>query len=220
MLTLPLILDLTGTFVFALSGAILAVRRDFDIVGVVVLAISAGLGGGIIRDVLLGAVPPKAITDSVYLLTAMSAALLGFFLSSTIERFSASFRLLDAIGLGFFAVAGTARSLDADIGAVQAVLLGVVSGAGGGVVRDLLAREVPLILRGDVYALAALAGAAAYSLTGSAGLSDPIRSAIGISLTFVVRLLAIRYGWQAPRPRHRDGPAVAKGAEGWRDAGT
>ena len=205
-LSLPLILDLTGTFVFALSGAILAVRKDYDIVGVVVLAISAGLGGGIIRDVLLGDAPPRAIADSVYLLTAITAALLGFFLSSTIERLSASFRLLDALGLGFFAVAGTARSLDADIGAVQAILLGVVSGAGGGIVRDLLARDVPLVLRGDVYALAALAGAAGYWATDGVGLSDPIRSALGISLTVIVRVLAIRYGWQAPRPRGRNTP--------------
>jgi uncharacterized membrane protein YeiH len=198
--SLTLALDLTGTVVFALSGALLAVRKDFDIVGVVVLAIAAGLGGGFVRDIVLGETPPRAMRDETYLLAALVAALCGFFLHHIIERVSASVRLLDAIGLGFFAIAGTAISLDAGLGIVPALLLGVVSGAGGGVLRDLLAREVPLILRSDVYALAALLGAGAF-VAADAVVVRPIAATLGVTLTFILRLLAIRYGWHAPRPR-------------------
>jgi uncharacterized membrane protein YeiH len=193
--------DLAGTFVFALSGAILAVRHRFDVIGIAVLAVSAGLGGGMIRDVLLGELPPNALEDEAYLLTALAAGLIGFSFHTTIERLSASFRVLDAAGLGFFAVTGTARSLDADLSIVAAILLGVVSGAGGGVVRDLLAREVPLVLQREVYALAALLGGAVFVAAERGGLAHATAATLGVGATFGLRVLAIRYGWQAPRPR-------------------
>jgi uncharacterized membrane protein YeiH len=201
-ISLALMLDLGGTLVFALSGALLAVRKDFDVVGVAVLSISAGLGGGIVRDTLLGETPPRALQDERYLLTALVAALLGFFFHRTIERLTASFRLLDAVGLGFFAVAGTTLALEAGLGVVPAALLGVVTGAGGGILRDLLAGDVPLVLRSEVYALAALVGALAFA--GADRLvAGPAAASLGITATFALRLVAIRFGWHAPRPRRR-----------------
>jgi uncharacterized membrane protein YeiH len=199
-ISLALILDLTGTLVFALSGAVLAVRKDFDIVGIAVLSVSAGLGGGMLRDTLLGETPPRALQDERYLVTALAAAALVFFFHRVIERLSAPFRLLDAVGLGFFAVAGTTLSLDTGLGIVPAVLLGVVTGAGGGVLRDLLAGDVPLILRSEVYALAALVGALAFAGADRL-LPGAVSAGIGVGATFILRLLAIRLDWHAPRPR-------------------
>lgn len=195
-------LDLTGTLVFALSGALLAVRKDFDVVGIAVLSISAGLGGGIVRDTLLGDTPPRALQDERYLIVALAAALLGYFFHGQIERLTASFRMLDAVGLGMFAVAGTTLALDAGLGIVPAALLGVVTGAGGGVLRDLLAGDTPLILRSDIYALAALAGALTY-IGAERLVAGATAAGLGVGVTFALRLLAIRLGWHAPRPRRR-----------------
>ena len=197
---LLLALDITGTIVFALSGALLAVRKDLDIVGVVVLSVAAGLGGGMVRDVLLGAVPPVALENELYLVVAIGAGIAGFLFHPRIGRLNQSIRLLDALGLGVFAVAGALKSLDAGIGPVPAILLGVVSGVGGGVIRDLLGGEIPLVLRRDIYALAALFGSSACVVIVELGLANGIATAIGIAGTLVLRLLAIRYGWQAPRP--------------------
>jgi uncharacterized membrane protein YeiH len=196
------LIDLSGTAVFALSGGLLAVRRNFDIVGVLVLSVAAGLGGGMLRDVLLGNTPPAALRNEAYLLTAIAAALVAFFFHPRVEQLRRSIVLLDALGLGFFAVSGTLQSLLAGLGPVPAVLLGVVTGAGGGVIRDLLALEVPLILRRDVYALAALVGA--FGFVAVDHVTTQIAAAcIGIVLTFTLRVLSIQFGWQAPRPRPR-----------------
>jgi uncharacterized membrane protein YeiH len=195
---ISLSLDLVGTFVFALSGTLVAVRKDLDLVGVVVLAISAGLGGGMIRDVMLGAVPPAAFRNEAYLFAATAAAVIGFFLHPQIARINISILLIDALGLGFFAVAGTAKSLDAGLALVPATLLGVVTGAGGGVVRDLLASEIPLILRRDIYALAAFLGAGLFAILIRFGANRTAAVLVGIIATFTLRVLAIRFNWQAP----------------------
>jgi uncharacterized membrane protein YeiH len=197
---LSLALDATGTVVFALSGALLAVRKDLDIVGIVVLAVAAGLGGGIVRDVLLGDTPPVALQDETFLLIAIGAALIAFFFHPRIGRLNLSVRLLDALGLGVFAVAGALKSLDAGLSPVAAVLLGVVSGVGGGVVRDLLGGEIPLVLRRDIYALAALFGATLCVVAAESGFPDGVAVAAGIAGTFLLRVLAMTYGWHAPRP--------------------
>ncbi len=201
---IALSLDLVGTFVFALSGALVAVRKNLDIVGMVVLSVSAGLGGGMIRDVMLGDTPPAAFRNETYLFVAAAAAMIGFFFHPQITRLSASILFIDALGLGFVAVSGTAKSLDRGLAIVPAVLLGVVTGAGGGVVRDLLASEIPLILRRDIYALAALLGAALFAAMVRFGMNRTAAALVGISATFVLRVLAIRFGWQAPRPRSNE----------------
>lgn len=195
--------DLVGTFVFALSGALLATRRDFDVVGVVVLSLAAGLGGGMIRDVLIDDLPAAAIEDEIYLLTVLAAAVAGFLIPEKIERVNNSVRLLDAAGLGFFAVVGTQKALDADLGVISALLIGVIAAAGGGVIRDLLASTTPLLLHQDVYALAALLGAIAFLLSREAGLPYAPAAILGVSATFLIRATAIRYQLHAPRPRRR-----------------
>lgn len=198
---LLLALDITGTIVFGLSGALLAVRKDLDIVGVVVLSVAAGLGGGMVRDLLLGESPPVAIENELYLLVAIGAGLAGFLFHPRIGRLNQSIRLLDALGLGVFAVAGALKSLDAGISPIPAILLGVVSGVGGGVIRDLLGGDIPLVLRRDIYALAALLGASACVAIVELGLANGIATATGIASTLALRVLAIWFGWQAPRPR-------------------
>jgi len=199
--SLSLVLDVAGTAVFALSGALLAVRKDLDIVGVIVLSVAAGLGGGIIRDVLLGATPPAALENELYLLIAAGAGLLGFFFHPRIGRLNAGIRLFDALGLGFFATSGTLLSLDAGLSPVPVLLLGTVSGVGGGVVRDILGAEIPLVLRQDIYALAALLGSAACVSIVRLGYSAGVAALVGVSTTFVIRMLALKFDWHAPRPR-------------------
>lgn len=199
-------LDVIGTIVFALSGALVAVRKDLDIVGIVVLSVAAGLGGGLVRDLLLGDTPPAAIENELYLLLAIGAGLISFFFHPRIGRLNLSVRLLDALGLGVFAAAGTLKSLDAGLSPLAAVLLGVVSGVGGGVIRDILGGEIPLVLRRDVYALAALLGAAICASLKLSGFADGIAVTAGVGTTVVVRVLALRYGWHAPRPGNRPPP--------------
>lgn len=194
------VLDIVGTIVFALSGALLAVRKDLDIFGVVVLSVAAGLGGGMLRDVLLDAAPPVAIDNELYMLVAIGAGVLGFLFHPRIGRLNQSVRLLDALGLGVFAVVGSMKTLDAGLGPVSAVLLGVLTGVGGGIIRDLLGGEIPLVLRRDIYAFAALIGATACVVILETGLGTELATGVGIGSTLIIRVLAIRYGWQAPRP--------------------
>ncbi len=192
--------DLIGTFVFALSGAVLATRKQFDIVGVFALSLVAGLGGGMLRDILLDDLPPAAIENEAYLVTVFAATAVGFLLPAQIERINHSVRLLDALGLGFFAVVGTLKALDAGQGPISALLIGVIAGAGGGVVRDLLASETPLLLRQDIYALAALLGSLTFLLAFKADMPKVPAAVLGVAATFILRSLSIRYGLNAPRP--------------------
>lgn len=198
---LALALDASGTAVFALSGALLAIRKDLDIVGVVVLSVAAGLGGGMIRDVLLDDTPPVALKNELFLLIAIGAGLLAFFFHSHIGRLNRSIRIFDALGLGFFAIAGALKAHDAGLGPIPAVLLGVVSGVGGGVVRDILGGEIPLVLRQEIYALAALLGAAAGLVVVEMGFPTGVAAAIGVVGTFALRLVALQRDWHAPKPR-------------------
>lgn len=194
-------LDILGTFVFALSGGLLAARKRFDIVGIIVLSVAAGLGGGMTRDVLLGDTPAVAFREEVYLLTALLAAVAVFLFHHQITRMDYSIRVLDAVGLGVFAVSGTLKSLDFELGPLPAILLGTVTGAGGGVIRDLLAREVPLILQRDIYALAAVLGGTILVLLLWMGVDTTIAAGVGLLATIGIRLLALRYNWHAPRAR-------------------
>ena len=196
-----LTLDLIGTLVFALSGALVGVRRDLDLFGIGVLSVAAGLGGGVVRDLLLGIAPPAALTHQLYLPVALTAAGIGFVYHPGIAKLSASVRLLDAVGLGFFAIAGTLKALDAGQGAVVAVLLGVLTGVGGGVIRDVLVAEVPVVLRQEIYALAALIGGAVFVALREVGIGKPIAVPAGVALVVALRMLAIQRNWQAPRPR-------------------
>jgi uncharacterized membrane protein YeiH len=206
--TLLVVLDLVGTFVFALSGALVGVRHRLDLFGVLVLAFVAGNVGGIIRDVLLGAVPPPAIGDWRYIVVSVAAGLLTFYRPPLISRLSSPVLVFDAAGLALFAVSGAQKALAYHLNPVAAVLLGTLTGIGGGMVRDLLVAEVPAVLRSDVYAVAAAVGAAVVVLGGLLRLSPVAATAIGAGLCFGLRLAAIRRGWGLPVAQPT-GPAPA-----------
>jgi uncharacterized membrane protein YeiH len=196
--TFLLVLDLVGTFVFALSGASAGVRHRLDLFGVLVLSFAAALAGGIMRDVLIGAVPPVGISDWRYVATALAAGVVFFLWDSAIVRLQATILLLDAAGLGLFAVAGTLKALKYQLDPGTAVLLGVLTGIGGGVVRDVLVSEVPTVLRSELYAVAALCGAAIVVLARALELPSPVGALGGVFVCFALRALAIKRGWRLP----------------------
>ena len=200
---LLLILDLGGTFVFAISGAVAAVRHRLDIFGVLVLAFSAGNAGGIARDLLIGATPPAAIADWKYLGVSMLAGLLTFYGYRVIVRLNNPVLWFDAVGLAFFAVAGAEKALVHGLNPVMAALLGMLTGIGGGMLRDVLANEIPTVLRGDLYALAALTGAATVVIGDLLHIHPVAATATGGVLCFAVRVMAIRYGWHLPTAERR-----------------
>jgi len=193
-----LTLDLIGTFVFAISGAAAGVKSRLDVFGVSVLALVAGNAGGMIRDVLIGAVPPAAISNWRYVAASLIAGVATFIWYPSVTRLHRIVLLFDAAGLAAFAVAGTQRALAYDINPATAALLGMLTGIGGGMMRDLLVREIPVVLRADFYALAALAGAVVV-VAGHLLQWPPAPTAIaGASVCFFMRLIAIRRGWTLP----------------------
>jgi uncharacterized membrane protein YeiH len=203
--TLALVLDLAGVLVFALSGASLAVRKGFDLVGILVLATATGLGGGILRDTLLGDVPPVALDDQRYLAVPLAATALVLVGHRAVERAARPVLVFDAAGLGLFAVVGSAKALDHGLGVLSSVLLGVTTAVGGGVLRDVLAREVPTVFKADsaLYAIPATLGAAATAAVWSWDvLAAPEAVAIA-GAVLALRLLAMRHGWRAPTARQR-----------------
>jgi len=193
--------DLGGTFVFALSGAIAGVRHRLDIFGVLVLSFVAATSGGVARDVLIGANPPASIQDWRYLVVSLLAGTITFFFYSKVNRFRNALLIYDAAGLGLFAVTGAAKALAYQLGPVPAALLGMVTGIGGGVVRDVLVSEVPAVFRTDIYAVAALIGAGIVVAGHFAGLPSAPVAAAGAALCFLIRLLALRRGWHFPVAR-------------------
>jgi len=192
------LLDLAGTFVFALSGAMTGVRHRLDLFGVLVLAFAAATAGGIGRDLLIGAVPPAAIVDWRYLAVSLAAGLVVFLRFREVERLRNPVLLFDAAGLALFAVSGVLKALASGLGPVAAVLLGMLTGIGGGMVRDLLVAEVPIVLRADLYAVAALAGAVVTVLCQWSGLPVVVGAVAGALLCFGLRLVAIRRRWRLP----------------------
>ena len=174
------------------------IRRRLDVFGVLVLSFAASTFGGIGRDVLIGATPPAALVDWRYLAVSVAAGLIVFFWSSLIEKLRNPVRLLDAMGLAFFAVAGTQKALAFGLSPVMAALLGMLTGIGGGVARDVLLAEIPAVLRSDLYAVAALAGAAI--VVGGSVLHAPVlATAIGGGLVcFGLRVMALQWGWRLP----------------------
>lgn len=192
------ILDLGGTFVFAISGAVAAVNRRLDIFGILVLSFVAGNFGGITRDVLIGAVPPAALTTSPYLLVSVLAGLITFFLYSGVDRLRTPVLLFDAIGLSFFAVAGAEKAISFGLSPVMSALLGMLTGIGGGMTRDLLLMEIPQVLRSDLYAVAALAAAGVVVIGHMLGLPYGTSAIVGGTLCLGLRYMAIRHGWHLP----------------------
>ena len=198
MQPLLLALDLLGTFVFALSGATAGVKHRLDLFGVLGLSFAAGNAGGIARDLLIGAVPPAAITDWRYLAVSLLAGIVTFWRPSIIERLRSPVLLFDAAGLALFAVAGTQKALAFGLNPVMAALLGLLTGIGGGTTRDVLLTEVPTVLRADLYAVAALAGAAVVVIGTALRLPSTAVTIAGAVLCFGLRFMAIRRGWHLP----------------------
>jgi uncharacterized membrane protein YeiH len=200
---LLLVLDLAGTFVFALSGAMAGVKHQLDLFGILVLSFAAATAGGITRDVLIGAVPPAAIDDWRYIVISLFAGLLAFGWHSTISRFWSPVLIFDAAGLGLFAVSGALKALDFSLNPVAAVLLGGLTGIGGGMVRDVLVAESPTVLRAELYAVAALAGASMVVIGSLLQLPSTPVAVAGAAVCFGLRLGAIWHGWRLPGARQR-----------------
>jgi uncharacterized membrane protein YeiH len=191
-------LDLCGTFVFALSGGVAAVKNRLDIFGVLVLSFAAANSGGIARDAMIGATPVAALSDWRYVVVSLAAGLLTFYCYRFIDRLSGSVLIFDAAGLALFAVTGATKALAYHLGPVAAALLGMLTGIGGGMMRDILLSEVPVVLRADLYAVAALAGAAVVVMGPVLHVSSAAAMTVGALLCFGLRFIAIRYGWRLP----------------------
>jgi uncharacterized membrane protein YeiH len=210
--TLVLALDLFGTFVFALSGAMTGVRHRLDLFGILVLAYAAGTAGGITRDLLIGAVPPASVADWRYIVVPVIAGLATFWWHPTVQRWQNPVLVFDAAGLALFAVAGALKALAYQLNPLAATLLGMLTGIGGGMLRDVLVAEVPTVLRAELYAVAALVGATVVVVGQLLQLPSTPLAIVGAGLCFALRLVAIRRGWGLPvareRPSGRDKEAV------------
>jgi uncharacterized membrane protein YeiH len=197
------VLDGIGTLAFALSGALLGVRKQFDLFGVLFLGFVAAVAGGLMRDVLMGDLPPAAITHVHYFLIAIGGGLLTFFWHPAVASRQREILLFDAVGLALFAVVGTEKALAHGIHPLMAALLGMLSGIGGGMTRDVLAGEVPFVLRGDLYALAALAGGSIVAGAHVLAITPFCALLAGAAACLFLRLMAIYRNWRAPLPRMR-----------------
>jgi uncharacterized membrane protein YeiH len=206
-MTTALVLELAGTFAFALNGALTAVRAArLDIVGVVTLAMITALGGGVLRDVLLGALPPATFSDWRFLAVATGGGLVAFALSRQLERLIRPIAVFDALGLSLFAVTGAMVALAHGAGAGQAILLGGITGVGGGTFRDVLVRRVPTVLSSELYAIPALLGAAVVVVAARWGVDNLAVALAGAGACFLVRMLGLGFRLNAPTPPGRPDP--------------
>lgn len=194
-------LDFVGTFVFALSGAVAAVKRELDFFGVLVLSFVAATTGGIMRDVLIGAIPPATLVDWRYLAISLSAGILTFYWVPLIDRLNSPVQLFDAAGLALFAVSGAQKALAYGLDAPMAALLGMLTGIGGGMARDVMLAEIPTVLRAELYAVAALAGAGVVVVGESLDMPSTATTLIGALLCLGLRLGSIYRGWHLPKAR-------------------
>lgn len=195
-------LDLVGVFVFGLSGGLAAVRARLDLFGVVVVAAVTALGGGVLRDTLLGANPPYTFRHWPYLVVPVVAGAVAFWLHPQVRRLRKTVLVLDAAGLGLFTVTGTSAALDARLGWAAASVLGVITGIGGGIIRDILLRQIPVVLQREIYAVAALVGALLVCLGHQLKLERAPWLIATAVVVFALRVLALRRQWQAPVARY------------------
>jgi uncharacterized membrane protein YeiH len=196
--------DLVGIFFFAVAGALVAVRRNLDVFAALVLGGVTGLGGGFIRDVLIGATPPAALADWRYLIVPVAAGLLTFAFHPVVGRLERVVALFDAVGLALFCVTGALKAVEFGLSPIPAALMGMLTGIGGGMMRDVLAGTVPVIFEGVLYATPALAGAVVAVLLDRTALPLAVVAGAGFATCLSWRLLALVRGWSAPLPR---GPA-------------
>jgi uncharacterized membrane protein YeiH len=203
--TFILALDLFGVAVFAVTGALTASRKQMDVFGFMLLATVTGIGGGSIRDLMLGLMPVFWVKQPVYLLLCVVVAVITFFTAHIPESRYRVLLWLDAVGLSFVCVVGADRALDAEAGPFVAVTMGVVTATFGGMIRDILGGESPIILRKEIYVTAALAGAVAFVAMRMIGAPLGAPALTGFATCFVIRALALHYGWSLPAYRPRPG---------------
>ena len=212
-----LVLELVGTFVFALSGAAAGIKYRLDLFGVLVVSFATATAGGITRDVLIGAVPPAALRDWRYLGISVLAGLVVFFSAPRPERQLRLRNLVltfDAAGLALFAVSGAQKALGHGLHPAAAALLGMLTGIGGGMLRDVLVSDIPAVLHSDLYAVAALAGASVV-VAGHFLNTPPEAAALtGVAVCFGIRLVALWRGWRLPTARERKSSVESVGSEG------
>ena len=195
-----LVLDLLGTFAFALNGALTALRvARLDIVGVVTLGMITALGGGIIRDVLLN-IPPATFNDWRYLTVAAAGGLIAFLFGRNLVGLNTPINVLDAAGLSLFAVTGAGKAMELGLGPAQAVLLGALTGVGGGTLRDVMVRQIPSVLSSGLYAIPALIGATATVVATLLDVHGPVTAVGGAALCFLIRMVGVHYDLDAPMP--------------------
>lgn len=216
-----LVIDIAGIYVFALSGCLVALRHNMDVVGVLTLGLVTGFGGGVVRDLLIADLPPQVVRTNGLLLIPLAAAITALVAPGLTGRLRQSVLVLDAIGLGLFAAVGAAKAIDAGLGIVPTVLIGTVAAVGGGLIRDLLANEIPQILAegSRLYAIPAALGALVVAVGAELGMRPTPVQGLAVFLTVALRLLALRFGWHAParhlgparstRPAGSAGPAAA-----------
>jgi uncharacterized membrane protein YeiH len=196
-----LVLDLAGTFAFALNGGLIAIRvARLDVVGVLTLGMITALGGGIVRDVFLDSLPPATFSDWRYLAVAAAGSLVAFLFGHHLDPWVNPILVLDAAGLSLFAVSGALKTLDLEGGLAQAVILGAVTAVGGGTIRDVLIGRIPVVLHSELYAIPALFGALAMVIGIQLGSSEVSGAVGGAVLCFAIRMLGVRFGVDAPTP--------------------
>lgn len=198
-LDLPLLLDLLGVFFFAVSGSLLAARRGFDIVGSFLLGSLVGLGGGIIRDLILNTGPPAAFGNQLYLIPPLAAAAMVYFMVQNIQRIGRVLLVFDGGGLALFCITGTLKALESGMNPAASILLGVTTAVGGGILRDVTANEVPKIFDPkDLYAIPALVGACLTTAMWHLGWINLATGTLVAVVVFALRMLSLHFGWHAP----------------------
>lgn len=197
--------DLLGTFAFAVSGALAGVRKDFDLYGVTVLGVVTAVGGGTIRDVLIGRIPPFIFQNTTYLFISIFASVITFYFSTFVEKKLKSLLIMDAVGLGVFTVIGISVGISYNIGYFGAIIMGVMTGTVGGMIRDILQGEVPLVLKKEIYASACIAGGLIFVFFDWLNLNKTIGVVVCILIVITIRLIAIYKDWHLPRPSKEKG---------------
>jgi uncharacterized membrane protein YeiH len=201
----PMALEWFGIAIFAVTGALVASRKRMDIFGFILLGAATGIGGGSLRDLMLGQLPVVWVKDTAALMICIAVSAATFFLAHIPESRYRALLWLDAAGLSLFCVVGADKALAAGAGGFIAIAMGVMTASFGGVIRDILGGESPLILRKEIYVTAALAGACAYVGLIALGVSSALATAVGFVSCFAIRALALHYGWSLPAYRARAG---------------